>query len=92
VAVTWLLLVVAVVAVVDAVVLWAAGRWPRCTRWHGIDARGLRVRWRVGLVPGEWWVGARRDFAMDAWMVCLLPGVVVVVGAESRAVLVRTGA
>jgi hypothetical protein len=81
--VTWLVVAVVLVAV-DVPVLWVARRRPRVSRWRGVEARWLRVTWRVGLVPGEWWVGARRDCAEGTWWVCPLPGVVLVVGWESQ--------
>lgn len=51
------------------------GRWAR-TRWRPL---GGGYRWRAGLVRGEWWIGARYDFAAEVWMVGIL-GFVVIVG------------
>lgn len=44
------------------------------SRWH----RVRRLSWRVGLLRGEWWIGARYDFPSDAWIIGLLGMVLVV--------------
>lgn len=54
------------------------------TRWRAFSFTLGRTRlgpyvWRAGLIRGEWWIGARRDLAADAWMVGIL-GAVVVIG------------
>ena len=50
------------------------------TRWRACwEVRWLSGRvWRMGLLRGEWWIGARHDVPADAWVIGLL-GLVLVI-------------